>query len=386
MDKTFLRLIELTRRVIKNDNGELNKDLFPNIQDINMWKQIYVLAKAQEVEVFLYESLKDIKLPDEVREKYYSVYNRAVRKEAIMHIEVSNYFAELDRNGVIYMPVKGWILKHLYEKPYLRTMTDVDVLIKESDFKKACEIIEKLGFKAGMINECHNVYTKKPVTEVEVHQKLFSKKSRLHDWGQMIMAKREDFKMDDEDTYIYIIAHMAKHFTKDGAGMRNIIDYYLFSKKHKFNDEQQKYIENTLDELGLKIFKNRIEQMVSVWFDNGKNDSGIEELTEYIMDGGLYGKQGNAGALSIGNQKSQNKFKWMIRELFPDFEMLKKSVGFKKMYRVLTPFYWVYRIVRGLFRRKEAVKSRAVVLSKNEQDFDKSKKIIEYMGMDTISY
>lgn len=66
MSKTYLRLIELVRRVLKDDNTELNIKIFPDLQDIDMWKELYNLATAQEVQVFLYETTKNLKLPEQV--------------------------------------------------------------------------------------------------------------------------------------------------------------------------------------------------------------------------------------------------------------------------------------------------------------------------------
>ena len=384
MNINFLRLIELARRVIAKETGELNPELFSDVQDVDMWKQLYQLARMQEIEVLLHEATKDISLPEEVQGKFYEVYNRAVRKEAIMHIEVSNYFELLDREGITYMPVKGWLLKNLYEKPYLRTMTDVDVLIQKGDFANACEAIQTLGFHEEIIGECHNVYIKKPVTEVEVHHQLFGEDSVLYEWGQSIMTRSEDFKMSDEDTYIYLIAHMAKHFTKDGAGMRNLIDYYLFKQKYVFDKEQQSYIDSTLEQLGLKIFDERIAEVVTLWFEGGEYNSETEGLTEYIMDGGLYGKAGNAEAMVRSDSK--NKFTWMLKEVFPSYKKMKTYLPFKRTYKVLTPFYWLFRIFRLLFFRRNKMQVKLATAGKGVEDIDKVKKLIDSMGMNTIKY
>lgn len=384
MNKTYLRLIELVRRVLKDDNTQLNKELFPDLQDINMWKELYNLATAQEVQVFLYEATKDLQLPEQVQKNFYSVYNRAVRKEAIMHLEVSNYFEKLTAENVAYLPVKGWNLKHLYAKPYLRTMTDVDLIVRADGFNRACEVASECGFELDVEGESHHVFVKKPVTELEVHHQLFSKRSLLHEWGVAALEKNGDYTMSDEDTYVYLMAHMAKHFSRDGAGMRNIVDCYLFIKKYEFDSRQQKYIQDTLTSLGLDVFEKRISGLAKVWFDGVSFDSESEQLTEYIMDGGLYGKTGNGGALKVGS-KSTSKLGWFMKELFPDFEYLKVSLQYKKMYKILTPVYWVIRIVRGLFH-KGSVSARTTVMAKDEDELNKSKQILDYMGLKTTDY
>ena len=384
MKSTYLQLIELVRRVLKGDEGQLNTELFPDVNDIDMWKDIFNLAVMQEVSVFLYEATKAIELPEKVRNNFYSVYNRAVRKEAIMHFEISNYFAALDREKITYLPIKGWNLKNLYAKPYLRTMTDVDVIVRRDGFERACEIAKECEFHFEAGGETHYAFTKKPVTELEIHHQLFAEQSVLHQWGRSILEKNDEYKMSEADTYVYMFAHMAKHFTGDGAGMRNMVDCYLYNKTYSFNDEQRTYIDNTLKELELDVFEKRICQLTRVWFEDEAYDEAATTLTEYIMDGGLYGKEGNKGSMELGS-KTTSKFQWFMKELFPNFEFLKKSLNFKKMYKPLTPIYWVIRIVRGLFR-KGKVSARTTVLTKKEDELAKSKTVLEYMGLNTTRY
>lgn len=384
MEKAYLQLIELVRRVIKEDDKELNEELFPNLQDVNMWKRIYDIAVVQEVQVFLYEATKKLDLPEQVKKNFYSVYNRAVRKEAIMHLEVSKYFEELDKSKVTYLPIKGWKIKELYAKPYLRTMTDVDVIVREDDFEDACRIATDCGFLYENEDDNHCAFIKKPVTELEVHHQLFSKKSVLHNWGRRVFEKNIDFMMSDEDSYVYMIAHMAKHFTHSGAGMRNVIDCYLHNKHYSFEASQQRYINGTLKELELEVFESRIRNLSKVWFDEVEYDEESKLLSEYIMDGGLYGKQGNSSLLELGNN-STSKLSWLIKTVFPSYDFLKSFLRYKKMYKILLPVYWVIYLVKRL-KRKGNMKLMIDFISKDEAELNKSKQILDYVGIKARKY
>lgn len=384
MKNTYLQLIELVRRVLKGDEGQLNTELFPDVNDIEMWKNIFNLAVMQEVSVFLYEATKTIELPEKVRNNFYFVYNRAVRKEAIMHFEISNYFAALDREKITYLPIKGWNLKNLYAKPYLRTMTDVDVIVRRDGFERACEIAKECEFHFEAGGEAHHVFVKKPVTELEVHYQLFAERSIFYQWGQSILEKSNKYKMSDEDAYIYMFAHMAKHFTGEGAGMRNLIDSYLFNKNYSFSEEQSIYINKTLKELELDVFEKRIQQLTEIWFEGGAYDEVAITLTEYIMDGGLYGKAGNKGSMDL-SMNPTSKIKWLAVQIFPDFEYLKKHLGYKNMYKPLTPIYWIIRIVKGLFH-KGRVSTRVASMMKKEDDLIKTKQILDYVGINKTRY
>lgn len=387
MESKYLKLITLVKSVI-NDNSKSNTELFTIIDDIEEWKDIYSLAVAHNVQVFLYEATSNWKLPDVVRKNFYSAYNREVRKEAIMHIEISNYLESLAKEKIKYLPLKGWNLKNIYPKPYLRSMTDVDVIVDKNGFVRACEIAKECGFSLETTGGNHYTFQKKPVTELEVHHQLFADVSPLYSWGKEVMNKNKEYIMSDEDTYIYIISHMASHFVHEGAGMRNIIDCYLINKNYLFSDEKTKYIKDILKELGLDIFEEKIRKLSKIWFEGDVFDIYSEQLTEYIMDGGLYGKAGNSASMQIRNEtnnKSSNKFRWIIKEIFPNFEFLKFSLGYKKMYKILTPVYWIIRIIRGL-KQKGKVKALTSVISMNSSDLDKAGFIIDYMGLKNTNY
>lgn len=384
MKKTYVQLIELIGIVLKGENRNLSKDLFPSLQDVDMWKNIYDIAVAQEVQVFLYEATKNLDLPEQVKQNFYSVYNRAVRKEAIVHLEVEKFFEELNNARVVYLPIKGWNFKNLYPKPYLRTMTDVDLIVRKTNFEEACEIAKVCGFTLEDEGISHYVFMKKPVTELEIHHQLFSEKSVLYEFGKKLLNKNDDFTMSVEDTYVYMIAHMAKHFTDNGAGMRNIIDCYLYNRYYQFSETQRIYIKNELKQIGLDLFENRIRNLSEIWFEGKKYDLESVKLAEYIMNGGLYGKVGNSASLELGN-RSTNKIKWFIKVVFPRFETLEKFLRYKKMYRIFTPIYWMIYIIKRLCR-KGNVGLMLEIIAKDEGDLDKSRQILEYVGLKTTKY
>ncbi len=383
MQKKYLQLIDLIRRVLKEDDNELNKELFPNLQDANMWKNIFMIAVDQEMQVFLYEATKNLGLPEQVKQNFYSVYNRAVRKEAIVHLEVEKFFEELNNARIVYLPIKGWNFKNLYPKPYLRTMTDVDLVVKKNNFEETCEIAKVCGFTLEDEGISHYVFMKKPVTELEIHHQLFSEKSVLYEFGKKLLDKNDDFTMSVEDTYVYMISHMAKHFTDNGAGMRNIIDCYLYNKCYQFSETQRIYIKNELKKIGLDLFEIRIRNLSEIWFEGKEYDSESILLAEYIMHGGLYGKAGNSIFIKLDNEPT-NKYKWVIKEIFPGFEILKQFLKYKKMYRILTPIYWLFYIVKRL-KRKGNVGLLVEIMTKDD-DSNKIKQILDYVGLKTTKY
>jgi len=76
----------------------------------------------------------------------------------------------------------------------------------------------------------------------------------------------------------------------------------------------------------------------------------------------------------------------MLKEIFPSYKKMRTYLPFKKMYKVLTPFYWLFRIVRLLLFRRNKMQVKLATANKGADDLDKVKKIIDNMGMNTIRY
>ena len=54
----------------------------------------------------------------------------------MQQLELENVMAHFEKEGIDYVPLKGWIIKNLYPKPDMRSMCDVDILIRDEDKKK----------------------------------------------------------------------------------------------------------------------------------------------------------------------------------------------------------------------------------------------------------
>ncbi len=136
--------------------------------------------------------------------------------------------------------------------------------------------------------------------------------------------------------------------------------------------------------MGLDTFERQIVNISRVWFDDAEYDEETKVVAHYILDGGLYGKQGNYASIRLSNNGG-NKFKWVLKELFPDYETIKRLYPKERTYKILTPLYWLRRIVRVILH-PERIKARTVVFAKDEAELGKSNQVLEVMGLRSIDY
>ena len=193
--------------------------------------------------------------------------------------ELSSLF---EKNRIDYMPLKGSILKQLYPQPEIRRMGDIDILIKENQYKKIEIVLKSAGFI--FRNESnHEIIWTKNGRMIEFHKILMPSYNKdLHNyfgngWKRAISTGEYRFTFSDEDMFIYLFSHFAKHYRDAGIGIMHMCDLYVFLKNKKLNMD---YVCKELRFLTLYDFYCNIKKTLDVWFEN-KDSS---EITDYITN------------------------------------------------------------------------------------------------------
>ena len=147
-----------------------------------------------------------------------------------------------------------------------------------------------------MIIEAHRAMYDKTVDYSQYE--YFSNMSKAH----VLEGHSYTYDFNREDFYIYMISHMAKHFYKMGCGIRNLLDIYIYLTKYG-EELDRKYLECELKKLGLLDFTKHMEALAFVWMDNKKCTEFQQQLFDYMLDSGIYGKDENG----IWNKFSEEK-------------------------------------------------------------------------------
>ena len=143
----------------------------------------------------------------------------------------------------------------------MREMTDNDILCDPEKMDDIKLIMEELGYECASFGECnHDIYSKPPCLEFEMHRSLFLRTEMplCADYfddvkNKLIAAGKYEYRFTDEDFYIYILAHEYKHFSHRGTGMRSLMDVYVFLNAHP-------NLEKTQPQFGAKGIQKRSSQ------------------------------------------------------------------------------------------------------------------------------
>ena len=214
---------------------------------------------------------------------------KALRKLGLFDIERKAIFRELEAAGIRHCPLKGIILKDYYPEFGMREMTDNDILCDAERMEEIREIMERLGYTCESFGEeNHDVYSKPPCLEFEMHRSLFNKEKTplYYEYYSDVFSRLKhiggcEYRFSDEDFYIYLIAHEYKHFSFNGTGMRSLLDVYVFLRACPQLDRG--CIDRELEKLNLSEFEESNRTLAFKVFTGEKlSDDETEELMIYL--------------------------------------------------------------------------------------------------------
>jgi len=325
------------------------------------YKQVSSLFKAHSLEPFLWYAKKlglVICTSEEEKEINFlhqtSIYRTMVQEEEYKFIK-----KELSKAEIAFLPLKGFIIRDCYPSIDMRNMADVDILVQIKELKKIKTIMKSLNYDLVKQGGNHDVYQKKPCMNVEIHRDMIDESIEFSNYYKDIWKKIEikengsECFLKDEDNYLFIIAHSAKHYYAGGIGVRFVLDIYFYLKKYKSLDRE--YIDKELEKLNLKEYEKRIFNLANGWFDKETLTVDDAVVGDYILSSGIYGRIDNAVQAAIANDDSSKsikslKRKYFFKKAFPSFKEMKRKYPSLKIWFLLLPFYYMHRIIKAIFK------------------------------------
>ena len=373
MNEAQKQLLALVRAVIRGEE----------LPACDRWADLFEIARIHGIGNLFYYAIKSKNtVPSEVLSDAKQHYMANVAQQISQEYYAAELFSAFEEKGIKYMPLKGYYMRDLYPERELRTSCDVDVLYDETDHAKVSEILEGMGFESEGKSINHEGWMKDSVT-VEMHHNILSDRGTFAEyykdvWSRLTTENGTRYQFNDEDFYVYFLAHSAKHFSFGGFGIRTVLDVYFYRLKKTLNQE---YLDVELEKAHLKSFAQAIERLASVWFGDQPMDEDMKMLGDYVFDSGAYGISMHSavmkGVSSEGSVK-QTKVAYFFKTLFPGYKWMKASFPVLKKAPFLLPFAWVYRWFYVLFTDKSKY-SRALKRCNaiDDQKVNKAKRILE---------
>ena len=345
-------------------------------------------------------------MPEALRKKYLNRYLgeavASIRREALVK-ELAGRFEEVSLSAVF---MKGAVYRDYYPLPPLRSMGDIDIVIRKAD-KDAVDRILRDGMGFDRFIENHSVWTYwKDNLYLEVHNRMFYEElANKVDYcsyfdeiwahvreAQVFAASSPAICVPEENFhFLYLMAHTAKHVLNNGSGFRAYLDM-IFMTQALADVLDWAYLQAELEKLGLLTFTKTCFSCCEKWF--GVNmplrletlDEGLlERITEKTFRDGAFGLENvenkpAAAARDIRRSDSPYFFaavKRGIKKLFPPYRDLQLVpwYSFIDGKPWLLPFVWVYRFFYcGIRKLRHSVKLLA-------EPFTKKKEVVERQAL-----
>ncbi len=348
--------------------------------DSSDWNEIIDFAKKQSVlNIIAYACENLSEKPDAKTIKFLKEFRmQKIVVEAQQEIEFCDAMDKLESMGAKHMPLKGYIVKNLYPSPDMRTMGDLDLLIEREKCDEIVSAFVADGFTNCAEGDLHS-NVERGNAYIEFHRSMVNEKHEtLHGYfgngfqrAKLAEGYSYRYELTHEDLYIFLIAHIAKHYRYGGTGIRSLLDLYVYRKAYPEMDCV--YISGELEKIGLRVFGEKVEKIADNWFSGNFNGE-YDTVSSYIVSGGVYGDE-NAPLLiefineSQGSIKTTKIKKW-LETVFPGKELMTTRYPILKKFIFLLPLFWIVRFFDTLIRTpqnfKKSVKDTTNIMMIND--------------------
>ena len=351
----------------------LNADLQINAEGFEGWDELFRIADMHSLGGWIYYLNRD-SLPDEIKRKYMIQY-ASHPVASFQRAEILRDFIQrLERKNIPVIFTKGVVFRNYYDIPDLRSMGDIDCVIRMDDRKSVDDILLKeMGFQRFIDNHAVWTYWKDHIF-IEVHTHMFYENLANHVdyrayfdriWDHCHHGSVYDiqsdilFIPDEEFHFLYLMTHTAKHILNSGSGFRAYLDMSLMVKAAGMHMNWD-FIKEELKKLSLLDFTCVCLSCCERWFhvqmplSSDHLDMALfNAITEKTFSDGIFGLENpeNKPASSAKYIKRSSAPYYLaavekvINKLFPPYEDLQLIpwYSFIDGRPWLLPFVWVYR-------------------------------------------
>ncbi len=285
--------------------------------------------------------------------------------------------ALLSAAGILYMPLKGAVLRALYPKPYLRTSCDTDYLLPKEECDRAVSLLTDKGGYTVLSATPHDVAVgiRGQVT-LELHSALFEERDRgavcpSPFEGALTEGESARRVMHPDYLLFYHIAHMAKHFSMGGCGLRPLVDLWLLERGKTLSGGAIELLRLS----GLYRFYRAMHALSLSYFEGAPFDEGGEELHEYLLTGGLYGERERR--LASEEKKKGGRRAYFLSRLFPPKASLEKRYP----HMVGRPYLYPYYACRRLFSYFSSSDKKSQLSTLPKEQRERERALFESLGL-----
>ena len=369
--------------------GEFDKNLIDGLDEETL-KKIYCLANKHDMAHIVSKALADlgVSLTSQIGAKFVEKQMMAVYRYERSKHELSAICGALENNKIMYLPLKGSVIRDYYPEPWMRTSCDIDILVQKSDIDMAVKCLEEDLKYVYKEKSPHDVSLYSPSgIHLELHHRLIENKdsesfektlAKVFDYTEHANGFNYKLNMTQDMFYYFHIAHMAKHFTSGGCGIKPLLDLWVLEHRADYKFDVARKL---LEKGGLFKFAESIRKLMHTWFLGEEETEVSRQLEEYILTGGVYGCSVNR--MSVTQSKRRGKFKYILRKIFLPYSTIKLYYTVLEKHKWLLPLCELHRWLRLIFCGgiDKSIREIKTTNSVSDEQIENAGSLLENIGL-----
>ena len=350
------------------------------------WQPLFEEMKQQTVAALPYYIL-----PENAKEWRTYCLRQQGQFVRVMHAQ-AQLISLLELNGISCVILKGAAAARYYPYPTLRTMGDVDFLVKRCDLEKTASLLEENDFflEKDKDSKTHHYSYSKDNISFELHWRLpivseqdekrlsfFEEGIDHREWHEIDGYKFPAFP--NVLNGLVLIFHIDQHL-RSGLGLRQIVDWMMYVSR--LSAEEWEMLQPLLTDNGVEKLARTVTILCQKYLGLPRiieDDASlpVDELLSYILEKGNFGRK-------AGVKGSMASFSMSFTEKGGFFKRLQAG-GLKRWkaaqkYSILRPFAWIYqgfRILGILVKNRQSPKN---ILEQAQHGIEQAH-LIEALGL-----
>mgnify|MGYP003295677215 CR=1 FL=1 len=302
-------------------------------------KKVFEHAKRHEVAQLAYDAAS-IVLDSNMLKLWKEAYMHAVVRETEQNTAYQEVMKAFNEADIQTLEVQGTVTKQYYPKPYLRMMSDIDIIIAKDTIDKAGKILQRLGYEIQKNEYKSQLDAKRGNIYFEFHTHYFDGSDKEE---YELPEPFSEVPLTPLTMYKLHLLHTIKHLHNKGIGIRRIVDLYYIEErlKPKANIEE---VDNTLKKAGLYNKKEKLIAISNYWFNDGPFPKGAEKIIEEIKASGNHGTQEILFKHEINARSDQSKIGYFLSLVFAPKERICMAYPECEGWPLI--ICWAYRIFK----------------------------------------
>ena len=311
---------------------------------------------------------------------------KAVYRYEILCRELDAVCELFGKECIAHIPLKGAVMRKYYPQPYMRTSSDIDILVYKEEVEKAVGVLTASGYTISS-RTAHDVSLRSKLNQLlELHFDLIevggvgradSVLGSVWESSSPTPGFKYRYEMSDEMFYFYHIAHMAKHFESGGCGIRPFIYLYLLDAQGECLSQRNALLEKG----GLFTFAEAARKLSRTWLADCEPSQLSLRMQEYILSGGMYGSVENR--INSRQKRSGGKLRYLLSRIFAPYSKLAGYYPVLHKHPWLMPVMQVRRWITLLNpnKAKRAAAELRANKNANADNIDNTQSLLDELGI-----